>query len=103
MTSRQPPTAVARVRSQVRSPGICCGQSGTEAGFFRVLWSPLPVLIPPNAPSGAHTTGQLMADAPSAPSLTTPHEKKVYRLQFKLQYIRKVSQMDSAIKEALQS
>jgi hypothetical protein len=41
------PTAAARVRSQVRSCGICGGQSGTEAGFLRVLRFPLPILIPP--------------------------------------------------------
>jgi hypothetical protein len=43
-------TAAARVRSQVRSCGICGGQSGIEAGFLRVLQCPLPILIPPTAP-----------------------------------------------------
>jgi hypothetical protein len=31
------PTAVARVRSQVRSCGICGGQSDNGIGFLRVL------------------------------------------------------------------
>jgi hypothetical protein len=48
--SRWLPTAAARVRSQVRSCGISGGQSGTEAGFLRVLRFPLPILILPTAP-----------------------------------------------------
>jgi hypothetical protein len=44
--SRRLPTAASRVRSQVRSSGICDGQSGTGAGFLRVLPFPLPFLIP---------------------------------------------------------
>jgi hypothetical protein len=39
----------ARVRSQVRSCGICDGQSGIETGSLRVLRFPLPILIPLNA------------------------------------------------------
>jgi hypothetical protein len=35
--SRRLPTAAARVRDQVRLCGICGGQSGTGAGFLRVL------------------------------------------------------------------
>jgi hypothetical protein len=59
--SRRLPTAAARVRSHVKSCGICGGQSGTGAGFLRVLRFPLPFLIPPTAPhssSGAGTIGQ---------------------------------------------
>jgi hypothetical protein len=48
--SRWLPTAAARVRSQVRSCGICGGQSGSGAGFLRVLQFPLPILILPTAP-----------------------------------------------------
>jgi hypothetical protein len=48
--SRWLPTAAARVRSQVRLCGICGVQSGTGAGFLRVLRFPLPFLIPPTAP-----------------------------------------------------
>jgi hypothetical protein len=47
---RRLPTAVAPVRTQVRSCGICGGQSGTGAGFLRVLRFPLPILISPNTP-----------------------------------------------------
>jgi hypothetical protein len=44
------PIAAARVRVQVRSCGICGGQSGTGAGLFRVLRFPLLIIIPPTAP-----------------------------------------------------
>jgi hypothetical protein len=43
-------TAAARIRSQIQSCGICCGQSGTGAGFLSVLRFPLPIIIPPNSP-----------------------------------------------------
>jgi hypothetical protein len=48
--SRRVPTAVVRFRSQVRSCGICGGQSGTAACFLRVLRFTLPILTPPIAP-----------------------------------------------------
>jgi hypothetical protein len=36
---------------RVKSCGVCGGQSGTGADFRRVFRFPLPILIPPNAPS----------------------------------------------------
>jgi hypothetical protein len=73
-------TAVAWVRSQVMSCGICGGRNGTGAGFLRVLRFPLPVLIPPNVPYSSSytsvpgTTSQLAADVPNGRSLTPRHE-----------------------------
>jgi hypothetical protein len=40
--SRRLPTAAAQIRAQVRPCGICGEQSGTGAGFLRVLRFPLP-------------------------------------------------------------
>jgi hypothetical protein len=40
------PTAAARVRVRAAC-GVCGGQSGTGAGFLRVLRFPLPIIIPP--------------------------------------------------------
>jgi hypothetical protein len=73
------PTAAARVRSQVRSCGIYGGQSGTGAGFPRVLRFPLPILIPPTAPYSSIIRGwynrPTVADVPSGLSLTPPREE----------------------------
>jgi hypothetical protein len=49
VVSRRLPKAATRVRSQVRSCGICGGQSGSGASFLRVLRFLLPILIPPTA------------------------------------------------------
>jgi hypothetical protein len=48
--SRRVPTSAVRVRSQVRSYGICGGQSDAGVGFLRVLRFPLLFLIPLTAP-----------------------------------------------------
>jgi hypothetical protein len=48
--SRRLPTAAVRVRTHVRSYGICGSQSGTGASFLRVLRFPLTNFIPPTAP-----------------------------------------------------
>jgi hypothetical protein len=47
--SRWVPTAAARVRVRAAC-GVCGGQSGTGAGFLRVLRFPLPI-IPQISPS----------------------------------------------------
>jgi hypothetical protein len=47
--SRWLPTAAARVRVRAAC-GVCGGQSGSGAGFLRVLQFPLPT-IPPISPS----------------------------------------------------
>jgi hypothetical protein len=72
------PTAVTRVRTQVRSCGIRGGQNGTAAGFLRVLRFPLPVPIPPTAPHLPTIRDwyktPTVADVPSGLSLTPPKE-----------------------------
>jgi hypothetical protein len=62
----QLPATAAWVWPQVRSHGNCGRQSGTVAGFLRVLRLTLP--ISPAAPHS--TTGQIVANIPSGLSLT---------------------------------
>jgi hypothetical protein len=82
--SRRLPTAAVRVRPRVYSCGICGGQSGTEAGFLRVLRFPLPIRIPPTAPQSLSSiiwgwyNGPVVAAVPSGLSLT-PSENKMER------------------------
>jgi hypothetical protein len=70
--SRWLSTAAARVRVRTAC-GVCGGQSGTGAGFLRVLRFPLRI-IPPVSPSsyssGAGTIGVLVAAVPSGPNWT---------------------------------
>jgi hypothetical protein len=80
---RRLPIAVARVRAQVRSCGICGGQSCAGADFLRVLRFTLSILIPLTAPQspyiiGAGTIGQLVADVPNRLSLIPPQENSFH-------------------------
>jgi hypothetical protein len=80
--SRWIPTAAARVRVRA-SCGICGGQSGTGAGFLRVLRFPLPIIIPPISPSsyspGAGKICLLVAAVPSGPNWTRPPTIPIYK------------------------
>jgi hypothetical protein len=79
--SRRLPTGADHLRSQVRSSGICGGQSGTGVGFqvfseyfdFHCLFSFHRLLhTHHHASSGAGTIGQIVADVKSGLSLTAP-------------------------------
>jgi hypothetical protein len=80
--SRQLSTATASIRSHFKSCGICGGQSGTAAGFLRVLLFSLPSLIPTTAPHSSSSIfrdwckSQLVADVPSGLGVTPPQETK---------------------------
>jgi hypothetical protein len=72
VVSRWLPTAAA----WVRSCGICGEQSGTGAGFLRVLRFPLPIFIPPIGPQSPSSiiwgwyNRPVVAAVPSGLSLT---------------------------------
>jgi hypothetical protein len=76
--SRKLPTAAARIRSHVKSCGICGGQSGTAEGILRVLSFPCQIsfhqMLHTQLSSGAFTVGQLVADVPSGLSFTLPKD-----------------------------
>jgi hypothetical protein len=72
--SRCLPTAAARVFVHAAC-GVCGGQSGTGAGFLRVLRFPLPIISPISPSSyspGAGTVGLLVAAVPSGPNWIHP-------------------------------
>jgi hypothetical protein len=73
--SRWLPTAAARVHVRAACR-VCGGQSGTGAGFLRLLRFPLPIIIPLISPlsqsPGAGTIGLLMAAVPSGPNWAPP-------------------------------
>jgi hypothetical protein len=49
--SRLLPTEAARVPVQVGSCGTCGGQFDAGTGFLQVFQFPVPILIPPTAPT----------------------------------------------------
>jgi hypothetical protein len=71
-----------RVHSRAEC-AICGVQSGTRAGFLRVLLLPLSIFIPPIFPSsyspGAGTIDLLVAAVPSRPNWTQPHTIPIKR------------------------
>jgi hypothetical protein len=78
--SHRLPTATAGVRARVKSSGICGGQSGTRAGFLRVVRFSLPIRIPPVSP---HSSSIIRGwnNRPNSGRSTKgtqshPHEKK---------------------------
>jgi hypothetical protein len=81
--SRRLPTAAARVRAWVWSCVICGGQSGSGAGFLRVLRFPLPIFISPIAAESPSSiiwvwyNRPVMTAAPSGLSLTPLRIKQI--------------------------
>jgi hypothetical protein len=75
------PTVAGRVRAQVRSCGICGGQSGAGAGFLRVLRFPLPIFIAPVALQSSSSIIWGLYNRPEVAAvprdLVPPHKKKV--------------------------
>jgi hypothetical protein len=57
LVSRRLPTTAGQFHSQVKSCGICGGQSGNGSGFLRVLRLPLTILIPPCTPYSSTIRG----------------------------------------------
>jgi hypothetical protein len=84
--SRWFPTAAAWVRTRVWSSGICGGQSGAGAGFFRVLRFPLLIFIPPNSASsqspGAGTIGQKWPTCRVVPVWTPGPTRQIYNFKY---------------------
>jgi hypothetical protein len=74
--SRRLPAAAARVRAQVRSCGICGGQSGTSVFAANSHSTDCSTFIIHHLSSGAGAIGQLVADVPSGLRLTPPQETK---------------------------
>jgi hypothetical protein len=75
--SRWLPTAVGQLQVRVSSCEICSDQSGSGAGFLRVLRFPLPISIlrlnhnhHHHLSSGAGTIGQTVGAVPNGLSLT---------------------------------
>jgi hypothetical protein len=77
-------TVAARVRAWVWASRICGGQSGSGAGFLRVLRLPLPIFIPPNSPSSrspwAGKIGHSVADMPSGPSMDSTPTMRIKKI-----------------------
>jgi hypothetical protein len=83
------PTAAPRIQSQVKSCGICGRQSGAGAGFLRVLWFPLTILIPPTAPHSSSAIIRGWYNRPISGQHTkrtqshlTPRNKKIVMLVY---------------------